>query len=50
LKPLFDLGVLSEIDIRSLHFLVAHGGTAPFSLVPFAVADVVVAGLRARGA
>jgi TetR/AcrR family transcriptional regulator len=70
LKPLVDNGILSEADVRSLHFLVAHGGTAPFSLVPFArmlnpldpldpdaihrhaefVADMVVAGLRARGA
>jgi TetR/AcrR family transcriptional regulator len=69
LKPLVDSGILSEADVRSLHFLVAHGGTAPFSLVPFArmlnpvdpldpdairrhaefVADMVVAGLRARG-
>ena len=36
LKGLVDRGVLSEADIRSLHFVVAHGGTAPFSLVPFA--------------
>jgi TetR/AcrR family transcriptional regulator len=70
LKPLIDRGVLGEVDVRSLHFLVAHGGTAPFSLVPFAemlnpvdprdseavrehaefVADMIVAGLRARGA
>ena len=70
LKPLVDRGVLSEVDVRSMHFLVAHGATAPFSLVPFArmleptdpldpdavrphaefVADMVVAGLRARGA
>ncbi|HTY31777.1 TetR/AcrR family transcriptional regulator [Mycobacterium sp.] len=70
LKPLVDQGVLSEVDVRSLHFLIAHGATAPFSLVPFArmldptgpldpkavrahaefVADLVVAGLRARGA
>jgi AcrR family transcriptional regulator len=70
LKPLVDRGVLREVDVRSLHFLVAHGATAPFSLVPFAkmleptdpldpdavhrhaefVADIVVAGLRARGA
>ncbi len=70
LKPLVDSGVLSDVDVRSLHFLVSHGGTAPFSLVPFArminpvdpldpeairrhaefVADMVVAGLRARGA
>jgi TetR/AcrR family transcriptional regulator len=69
LKPLVDEGVLSEVDVRSLHFLIAHGGTAPFSLVPFAcmldpvdprdpkavrahaqfIADMVVAGLRARG-
>lgn len=70
LKILVDRGVLTTADIRSLHFLVAHGGTAPFSLVPFAikldpldplapqairahaefVADMAVAGLRARGA
>jgi TetR/AcrR family transcriptional regulator len=70
LKSLVDRGVLREVDIRSLHFLVAHGATAPFSLVPFAqmlnsvdpldpdavrehadfVAEMVVAGLRARGA
>jgi TetR/AcrR family transcriptional regulator len=70
LKVLVDRGVLSEVDVRSLHFLLAHGGTAPFSLVPFArmidpvdpldpdavqqhaefVADVIVAGLSARGA
>ena len=69
MKPLVHAGVLSEVDVRSLHFMVAHGGTAPFSLVPFArmldpinpldakavrahaefVADMVVAGLRARG-
>lgn len=36
LKVLVDRGVLSEVDVRSLHFLIAHGGTAPFSLVPFA--------------
>lgn len=70
LKPLVDRGVLTEADIRSIHFLVAHGATAPFSLAPLArmlnpidpldpdavrahadfVADMVVAGLRARGA
>jgi TetR/AcrR family transcriptional regulator len=70
LKILVDRGVLSSTDIRTVHFLVAHGGTAPFSLVPFAkmldpvdprapdavhqhaefIADMVVAGLRARGA
>ena len=36
LKPLVDRGVLSEVDVRSLHFLIAHGAAAPFSLVPFA--------------
>jgi TetR/AcrR family transcriptional regulator len=36
LKPLVDLGVMTEADVRSLHFMVTHGGTAPFSLVPFA--------------
>jgi TetR/AcrR family transcriptional regulator len=36
LKPLIDQGVLSPIDVRSVHFLLAHGGTAPFSLAPFA--------------
>ncbi|WP_225728343.1 MULTISPECIES: TetR/AcrR family transcriptional regulator [unclassified Nocardia] len=70
LKVLVDRGVLAESDIRTLHFLVAHGATAPFSLVPLAkrlnpldpldpdavrqqaefVADLLVAGLRARGA
>ncbi|SDZ95803.1 MULTISPECIES: TetR/AcrR family transcriptional regulator [unclassified Mycobacterium] len=70
LKVLVDAGVLTEANIRSLHFLVAHGATAPFSLVPLAeqmapedprstaavrehaefVADLVVAGLKARGA
>lgn len=70
LKTLVDAGVLSDADVRSLHFLVAHGATAPFSLVPLAeqmapedprstaavrehaefVADLVVAGLKARGA
>jgi TetR/AcrR family transcriptional regulator len=70
LKPLVDRGMLSEVDVRSLHFLIAHGATAPFSSVPFAqmldptdpldpeavrahagfVADMVIAGLRARGA
>ncbi|WP_433722396.1 TetR family transcriptional regulator [Nocardia sp. CA-129566] len=70
LKVLVDQGVLAPADIRTLHFLVAHGATAPFSLVPLAqklnpldpldpdavrqqaefVADMVVAGLRARGA
>ncbi|HTY31767.1 TetR/AcrR family transcriptional regulator [Mycobacterium sp.] len=70
LNPLVDRGLLREVDVRSLHFLIAHGATAPFSLVPFArmlhpmdpldpkavrahaefVADMVVAGLQARGA
>lgn len=70
LKLLVDRGVLREVDVRSLHFLLAHGATAPFSLVPFArmldptdpldaeavrthaefVADMVIGGLRARGA
>lgn len=70
LKTLVDRGVLTDVDVRSLHFLVAHGGTSPFSLAPLAkmlepidpcdstavrghaefVADLVVAGLRARGA
>ncbi|MEU2038795.1 TetR/AcrR family transcriptional regulator [Nocardia niwae] len=70
LKVLVDRGVLTAADIRSVHFLVAHGGAAPFGLTPFAkrldpldpldpaavrahaefVADVVTAGLRARGA
>jgi AcrR family transcriptional regulator len=70
LKVLVDVGVMTSADVRSLHFLVAHGGTSPFSQVPFArmldpldpmgpdavrqhaefVADMVVAGLRARGA
>ncbi|WP_433756719.1 TetR/AcrR family transcriptional regulator [Nocardia sp. CA-135398] len=70
LKVLVDAGVLTNADIRSLHFLVAHGATAPFSLVPLAelldpqdprrptavrehanfVADLVVAGLKAKGA
>jgi TetR/AcrR family transcriptional regulator len=36
LKVLVDAGVLTTTDIRSLHFLVAHGATAPFSLVPLA--------------
>ncbi len=35
LKTLVDTGVLSSADVRSLHFLVAHGATAPFSLLPF---------------
>jgi TetR/AcrR family transcriptional regulator len=70
LKTLVDRGVLTDVDVRSLHFLVAHGGTSPFSLAPLAqmlepidpcdptaarrhaefVADLIVAGLRARGA
>ena len=70
LKTLVDRGVLTDVDVRSLHFLVAHGATSPFSLAPLAtmlepvdpldptavrrhaefVADLVVAGLRARGA
>jgi TetR/AcrR family transcriptional regulator len=37
LKVLVDCGALSPTDVRSLHFLVAHGGTAPFSLVPFSL-------------
>ncbi|MFI5540942.1 TetR/AcrR family transcriptional regulator [Nocardia sp. NPDC051900] len=36
LKVLVDRGVLAEEDIRTVHFLVAHGATAPFSLVPLA--------------
>ncbi|CAM4015857.1 TetR/AcrR family transcriptional regulator [Smaragdicoccus niigatensis] len=36
LKVFVDRGVLTMADIRSLHFLVAHGGTAPFSLIPLA--------------
>lgn len=36
LKVLVDAGVLTTTDIRSLHFLVAHGATAPYSLVPLA--------------
>ena len=36
LKPLVDQGVLTLADVRSLHFLLAHGGTAPSSLAPFA--------------
>jgi TetR/AcrR family transcriptional regulator len=70
LKGLVDTGVLSTADLRSLHFLLAHGATAPFGEVPLArlldpvdpqdptavrrhaefVADMVVAGLLARGA
>lgn len=69
LKKIADTGMLTTTDIRSLHFLIAHGATAPFSLVPLArqldprdpldpvavrehaefVADLVVAGLKARG-
>ncbi|WP_234817070.1 TetR/AcrR family transcriptional regulator [Mycolicibacterium wolinskyi] len=37
LKVLVNCGALNAADVRSLHFLVAHGGTAPFSLVPFAL-------------
>lgn len=37
LKVLVDCGALSPTDLRSLHFLLAHGGTAPFSLVPFSL-------------
>jgi TetR/AcrR family transcriptional regulator len=36
LKPLLNAGVLTELEIRSLHFLIAHGATAPFTLTPFA--------------
>jgi TetR/AcrR family transcriptional regulator len=70
LKSLVDKGVLSTADVRSLHFLLAHGATAPLGAVPLAklldpadpqdptavrrhaefVADVLVAGLLARGA
>ncbi|WP_228800838.1 TetR/AcrR family transcriptional regulator [Nocardia terpenica] len=70
LQVLVDRGVLTAADVATLHFVVAHGATAPFSLTPLArklhaadpldpeivrghaefVADMVVAGLRARGA
>jgi TetR/AcrR family transcriptional regulator len=36
LKELVDRGQLTRADVRSLHFMVAHGATAPFSLVPLA--------------
>jgi TetR/AcrR family transcriptional regulator len=36
LKELVDRGQLTRADVRSLHFLIAHGATAPFSLVPLA--------------
>lgn len=36
LKPLIRDKVLSRADLRSLHFLIAHGATAPFSMLPMA--------------
>ncbi|MEU4313802.1 TetR/AcrR family transcriptional regulator [Nocardia sp. NPDC024068] len=36
LKPLIQNKVLSRADLRSLHFLIAHGATAPFSMLPMA--------------
>jgi AcrR family transcriptional regulator len=36
LKHLAANGVIRPIPIRTLHFLMAHGGAAPFSLVPLA--------------
>ncbi|QII03790.1 TetR/AcrR family transcriptional regulator (plasmid) [Rhodococcoides fascians A21d2] len=36
LIPLVDQGVLTATQVRSIHFIVAHGGTAPFNLAPLA--------------
>lgn len=36
LKTLIDQKILNRNDIRSLHFLIAHGAAAPFTLVPLA--------------
>lgn len=36
LKPLVQRKVLNRADLRSLHFLIAHGATAPFALLPLA--------------
>src|ERR1700756_2032867 len=35
-KTLVDDGVLTEVDIRSLHLVIAQGAAAPFSMVPCA--------------
>jgi len=36
LKPLIVQKVLTRNDLRSIHFLIAHGATAPFSALPLA--------------
>ncbi|MVU80672.1 TetR family transcriptional regulator [Nocardia sp. ET3-3] len=36
LEHLADEGVIRPIPLRSFHFLIAHGATAPYSLLPFA--------------
>ncbi|WP_245545760.1 TetR/AcrR family transcriptional regulator [Nocardia higoensis] len=36
LLPLVRRKVLSRNDLRSIHFLIAHGATAPFSALPLA--------------
>ncbi|WP_328392098.1 TetR/AcrR family transcriptional regulator [Nocardia sp. NBC_00416] len=36
LIPLIQQRILNRDDLRSLHFLIAHGATAPFALLPLA--------------
>ncbi len=36
LEPLIRRKVLTRNDLRSIHFLIAHGATAPFSALPLA--------------
>lgn len=36
LKPLIQQQILNRNDLRTLHFLIAHGATAPFALLPLA--------------
>ncbi|BAD56504.1 putative transcriptional regulator [Nocardia farcinica IFM 10152] len=37
LKPLVQQKILTRNDLRSIHFLIAHGATAPFSALPLAL-------------
>ncbi|MFI5716453.1 TetR/AcrR family transcriptional regulator [Nocardia sp. NPDC051750] len=36
LKPLLQRKILHRDDLRSLHFLIAHGATAPYAALPLA--------------
>jgi TetR/AcrR family transcriptional regulator len=36
LRQMMDEGVLAPVSVRTLHFLIAHGATAPFSLIGLA--------------